>query len=275
NASLRKYGGFVTINCAAIPKELLEAELFGYESGAFTGAKKEGKLGKFEMATGGSILLDEIGSMPMEMQAKLLRVLDSKEFERVGGNAPIQLDARIIAATNENLEESIRNNRFRQDLYYRLNVIRVDIPPLRDRREDIPLLAEDILKGLAKDFDAAPKEVSPEALALMGAHSWPGNIRELRNILERAVHVASGEVIEARHLPEYLQAKTPEIQENQSSNSMLLKDIVAQAEIEAIGKALEESDGNRTQAAKRLGIHRTALYKKMEAYGMKLSDLEK
>lgn len=273
NASLRKYGAFVTINCAAIPKDLLEAELFGYEGGAFTGAKKEGKLGKFEMANGGTILLDEIGSMPLEMQAKLLRVLESREFERVGGNNRIQLDVRVIASTNEKLGEAIMKNQFRQDLYYRLNVIRIDIPPLRERMEDIPLLAEDILRKLEKDLIMEPKKLAPEIFPLLNAYHWPGNIRELRNILERAVNVANGKIIEPRHLPEYLQIQHG-VHDEKESSSLRLKDIVVHAEIDAIRRALQESGGNRTLAAKKLGIHRTAIYKKMETYGIQLSEID-
>lgn len=270
NASLRKYGSFVSINCAAIPKELLEAELFGYEGGAFTGAKKEGKLGKFELAKGGTILLDEIGDMPLEMQAKLLRVLESREFERVGGTHPIELDVRVIAATHEKLEEAIYKGAFRQDLYYRLNVVRIDIPPLRERKEDIPLQTAYILESLADELKIGPKKISDEALDILSSHDWPGNTRELRNILERALNIVQGEVIQWEHLPEYLK-KYKKVPEEAAEESLLLKDIVAKAEIEGIQKALEACNGNRTLAAKKLGIHRTAIYKKMEAYGIDLA----
>ncbi|WP_184308048.1 sigma-54 interaction domain-containing protein [Anaerosolibacter carboniphilus] len=273
NASLRKYGSFVSINCAAIPKELLEAELFGYEGGAFTGAKKEGKLGKFELAKGGTILLDEIGDMPPEMQAKLLRVLESREFERVGGTNLIELDVRVIASTNEKLEEAIQKGTFRQDLYYRLNVVRIDIPPLRDRIEDIPLLVTYILESLANDLKILPKKISDEALDILLAHDWPGNTRELRNTLERALNIASGEVIRWDHLPEYLM-KYKKVPVKPDEESLLLKDIVAKAEIEGIQKALQVCGGNRTLAAKKLGIHRTAIYKKIEAYGLDISMLD-
>ncbi|MFZ5968747.1 MAG: sigma 54-interacting transcriptional regulator [Bacillota bacterium] len=273
NASLRKYGGFVTINCAAIPKELLEAELFGYEGGSFTGAKREGKLGKFELANGGTILLDEIGAMPLEMQAKLLRVLESHEFERVGGTNPIELDVRVIAATNEKLEETIEKGLFRQDLYYRLNVMRIEIPPLRDRMGDLPILARYILENLAKDLNTTTKKITPEVLRILEDHDWPGNIRELRNALERAVNVTNKDEIEPEHLPEYLLRETVEKTENEEE-TLLLKNIVARAEIEGIRKALRESGGNRTAAAKKLGIHRTALYKKIEAYGLNISTIK-
>ncbi len=265
-ASLRKHGPFVTINCAAIPKDLLESELFGYESGAFTGAKKEGKIGKFEVANGGTILLDEIGSMPLEMQAKLLRVLESREFERVGGNKRIEIDIRLIACTNENLEKAVEEGKFRQDLYYRLNVIQIEIPPLRDRIEDIPLIAENVLQGLLESLSLPQKRLSIETIEVLKNHTWPGNVRELRNVLERAVTLCKYDVIKKEHLPEYLNRNTNKETEIIDKDTLLLKNIVAKVEKEAIKKAIDKSKGNKTLAAKMLGIHRTALYKKIEIY---------
>lgn len=267
NGSQRKYGPFVTINCAAIPRELLESELFGYEEGAFTGAKKHGKMGKFELANGGSILLDEIGSMPIEMQAKLLRVLEAREFERVGGTGRIDLDVRIIASTNEDLEEQVKEGKFRQDLYYRLNVIRIKIPPLRDRIDDIPILSQNLLESLSRDLMIAVGELSPKTIDILKKHDWPGNVRELRNVIERAINIAQGDKIYPEYLPDYILEKA-DFNKHQIVEGGLLKNIVAKAEVDAIIKVLRECDDNKTLAAKKLGIHRTALYKKMETYNM-------
>lgn len=271
-ASLRRYGSFVRINCAAIPKELLEAELFGYEEGAFTGAKKEGKLGKLEIANGGTVLLDEIGIMPLEMQAKLLRVLEEREFERIGGTERIGLDIRVIASTNEELEESIVKGRFRQDLYYRLNVIRLNIPPLRDRLDDIPLLSHHMIEDLSNRIGIKPKEIDKEAMNVLQNYNWPGNVRELRNVLESALNLVKGNIIYSEHLPDHMIKKAKESNAD-NGNTLILKDIVAKAEIKAIREALKECNGNRTEAVKRLGIHRTALYKKIDAYGLDINQL--
>ncbi|SDZ33992.1 PAS domain S-box-containing protein [Proteiniborus ethanoligenes] len=271
-ASHRRYGAFVRINCAAIPKELLEAELFGYEEGAFTGARKEGKLGKLEIANGGTVLLDEIGTMPLEMQAKLLRVLEEREFERIGGTERIALDIRVIASTNEELEEAISKGKFRQDLYYRLNVIRLNIPPLRERLDDIPLLAKHMIQDLSSRLDIEPKEIAPETMEILQNYSWPGNVRELRNVIESALNLVKGNIIFPEYLPEHMIIKGKSAEEKKENN-LILKDIVAQAELKAIREALIEAKGNRTEAAKLLGIHRTALYKKLDAYGLNISML--
>ncbi|MGF7058859.1 sigma 54-interacting transcriptional regulator [Brassicibacter mesophilus] len=271
-ASYRKYGAFVRINCAAIPRELLEAELFGYEEGAFTGAKKEGKPGKFELANGGTILLDEIGTLPLDMQAKLLRVLEEREFERIGGTSRIDLDIRVIASTNEYLEDAVKKGKFRQDLYYRLNVIRLNIPPLRDRIDDIPILSEYLLHDLIKKLHMEYKEISPETIKVLKEHNWPGNVRELRNVIEVALNLSNGKVILPQHLPEHL-IKNSITNTKTINGQKMLKDIVAEAEIKAIKEALADCDGNRTLAAKKLGIHRTALYKKIESYGLDITEL--
>lgn len=263
-ASYRKKEAFIAINCAAIPRELLESELFGYDRGAFTGARNEGKIGKFELASGGTIFLDEIGTMPLEMQAKLLRVLEAKEFERIGGNTKTYLDARIIAATNENIEEEIKKGKFREDLYYRLNVITIDIPPLRDRTEDIGPLAEDILSSLVKEMKVSEKMLNNETIKILKSYSWPGNVRELRNILERAINLSTNKEILPENLPERLLSKVSYSSEHEEIG--LLKDIVAETEIEAIRKSLILSNGNKSLAAEKLGIHRTALYKKIAKY---------
>ena len=267
-ASYRKEEGFIALNCAAIPNGLLESELFGYEGGAFTGAKKEGSIGKFELASGGTIFLDEIGNMPMDMQVKLLRVLEAKEFERVGGNKKIVLDARIIAATNENIEEQIEEGKFREDLYYRLNVIPIEIPPLRDRVEDIELLAENLLKKLLKDMKMGKKILSKESIKILESYSWPGNVRELRNILERGINLSTKDEILPEHLPERLLNKIEHGLEFEDKKMELLADIMERTEREAIERALILAKGNKTLAARKLGIHRTAIYKKMDKYNI-------
>lgn len=265
-ASYRKFGPFIPINCAAIPKELLESELFGYEAGAFTGARKEGKPGKFELANGGTIFLDEIGDMPLEMQVKLLRVLEEKEFERVGGNKKITLDARIIAATNEKIEEAVEKGKFREDLYYRLNVINIDIPPLRDRKEDIPLLCDHLIEYLSKELNTDKKKIDERTMEILMEYHWPGNVRELRNVLERAITLSSQKLILPNHLPERLVKNKMEIKDGERVYP--LKEVVAEAEKEAIIAALNQAKGNKTLAAESLGIHRTALYRKMEKYNI-------
>lgn len=267
-ASYRKYGPFVPINCAAIPRELLESELFGYESGAFTGARKGGKPGKFELANGGTIFLDEIGDMPLDMQVKLLRVLEEKEFERVGGNKKINLDARIIAATHDNIEEAVEKGRFREDLYYRLNVISIDIPPLRERINDIPILAQYLLDNLCEELGAEKKRLNENTVSILMKHTWPGNVRELRNILERAITISDGNEILPEHLPERL--LNGNLRKRTIDNIVPLKYVIENAEREAIIDAIIYADGNKTLAAEKLGIHRTALYKKISKYGIDL-----
>ena len=269
-ASYRRAEPFIAINCAAIPRDLLESELFGYDRGAFTGARREGKPGKFEQALGGTIFLDEIGDMPLEMQAKILRVLESKEFERIGSNKKIAFDARVIAATNENLEEAVTKGKFREDLYYRLNVVSIDIPPLRERKEDIEPLANHILKYLLQEMKLGEKEITKETMKILKKYNWPGNVRELRNVLERAVNLSTGKLILPEHLPERLLNGSIHIA-GSVEDIPLLQDVVAEAEIEAIKKALLLANGNKSLAAERLGIHRTALYKKIDKY--KISDV--
>lgn len=264
-ASYRKGEAFIAINCAAIPKDLLESELFGYDRGAFTGARKEGKVGKFELASGGTIFLDEIGDMPLEMQAKILRVLESKEFERIGSNKKVRFDARVIAATNENLEDAIKKGKFREDLYYRLNVITIEIPPLRDRIDDIEPLSQDILAYLLREMKLGKKELANETIKILKSYNWPGNVRELRNVLERAINLSSGKVIYPEHLPERL-VNTMNDTIGSPEDIPILKDIVFEAEREAIKRAILLARGNKSLAAEKLGIHRTALYKKIDKY---------
>jgi transcriptional regulator with PAS, ATPase and Fis domain len=281
-ASPRRYGPFVRINCAAIPKDLLESELFGYAPGAFTGASSAGKIGKFELASGGTIFLDEIGAMPLEMQSKLLRVLEEREFEKIGSNEKIEVDVRIISATNEDLRTLVSKHKFREDLYYRLEVVGIKIPPLRERKGDIYLLAESMLTSLKEPY-AEKKQFSKEALRVLTEHDWPGNVRELRNVVESSMSMSDGVVIEIKDLPEHLQAEvTPgEYAQNfyvgnglehieVTIDSLDLKKCVEDVELKAIEAALRLSRGNKTEAANILGIHRTQLYKKMKKLGLEV-----
>jgi transcriptional regulator with PAS, ATPase and Fis domain len=264
--SSRKPYPFVRVNCAAIPKELFESELFGYEKGAFTGALSKGKAGKFEVAHLGTIFLDEVGDMPMELQPKLLRVLELKEFERVGGNRVISSDFRVIAATNLDLEKAMENGAFRRDLYYRLNGIPLHITPLRSRREDIGCLAEHFLQRIVSDKSRQNIHLDPAATRQLQAYSWPGNGRELLHVLERAVFAMSGDTITPLDLPEYTQTSLPP--PPQRENRQSLKAYMRAAEKHAIEHVLKEADQNKTTAAQILGVHRTLLYRKMQQLGM-------
>lgn len=269
HASPRKLYPFVRINCSAIPKDLLESELFGYEKGAFTGAKSEGKPGKFEIANQGTAFLDEIGDLPLAMQPKLLRVVEEKEFERVGGTKIIRSDFRVIAATNQNLEDMLAEERFRKDLFYRLNVIPLHIPPLRERKSDILPLAQHCLTQMAKEANLSEISLDDDAAAALKKYTWPGNVRELSNVLERALSSTEGDTIHLCDLPFYvsrMQKKLPE----QDQTAIDIKGVQARAERDAIRYALKETDHNKAQAAKLLGIHRTLLYKKMKKYNIAL-----
>jgi len=266
NLGLRKAHPFVKINCAAIPENLLESELFGYDPGAFTGAMPRGKPGKFELAHRGTIFLDEIGDMPTSMQPKLLQVLEEKMVERVGGNRVIPLDFRVIAATNQNLKQLMGEGRFRSDLYYRLNVIPLHVPPLRDRAGDIPLLAEHLIKNIASQAGRPTPSFLPEALQLLENHTWPGNVRELANALERAFTQSQGEQIRECDLPDAVittKARPAAMPQN-------LHDLQERTEREAILAALEACGFNKSKAARWLGIHRTLLYKKIQKYDLPL-----
>ncbi|HAS73438.1 MAG TPA: sigma-54-dependent Fis family transcriptional regulator [Clostridiales bacterium UBA8960] len=267
NSSPRNNYPLIKVNCASIPSELLESELFGYEAGAFTGASKNGKPGKFELADNSTIFLDEIGDLPLSMQAKLLRALQEREIERIGGTKSKKLDVRIIAATNKNLEDMVKQKLFREDLYYRLNVIRITIPSLRDRRTDIPLLAHYLLKKLSKDMDRFVTDISDDAMKLLIAFDWPGNIRELENTIERAINLVNKEaIINVNHLPYYLREQNSDV--SGLIHGEGLRDLVAQLEIKEIKNALEVCDQNKQQAAKYLGISRPNLYEKMSKYGL-------
>jgi len=260
-ASDRRIYPFIRLNCAAIPKDLLEAELFGYEAGAFTGAGSKGKPGKFELAHKGSIFLDEISDLPLEMQPKLLRVLEEKEIERVGGIRPVKSDFRLIVATNENLENLVEQGKFRKDLYYRLNVIPIQIPPLRERKRDIALLVEHLAQKFSRDMGTRAPLISPEVMQIFQNYYWPGNVRELSNIIERILYTLDGDTIRLRHLPIFLQSMGGDFPKFQST---LLKRLREDMEKEALIHTIRLAKDNKNKAAKLLGIHRTSLYKKMK-----------
>jgi PAS domain S-box-containing protein len=264
--SNRCLGPFVKVNCAAVPENLLESELFGYVEGAFTGAKKGGQIGKFEQANGGTIFLDEIGDMPLLMQAKLLRVLQEKEIERLGDNRARHVEVRVVAATNRPLEQMIADNTFREDLYYRLNVVTLQIPSLRERIDDLKDLVEYFLAKYNHTFSLNITGLSADALELFENYNWPGNVRELENVVERAFNLVDGHIIDVMHLPPYLQkfGKSKRHSINKSLPSLL-----EQVEKEAIADALSVTNGNKMQAAKILGISRAWLYKKIAQYGIK------
>jgi PAS domain S-box-containing protein len=267
DASSRKLQPFIQLNCAAIPKDLLEAELFGYSKGAFTGAKSTGKAGKFELADTGSLFLDEIGDLPLEMQPKLLRALEEKEFERVGGNTIIRSDFRLIAASNQDLEGMVARGEFRADLFYRLNVVPLHIPPLRERGDDIVYLARHLLQQILGGSGQSLVDLTPTAEALLKQHTWPGNVRELNNVIERTMATLEGDRISSADLPFYLHRGQKSRGNGQSS---LLKEVVAKAEKSAIQDALKITAYNKVKAAELLGIHRTLLYKKITRYNIPL-----
>lgn len=255
---------FIKVNCASIPPELFESELFGYEHGAFTGARSKGKIGKFEMAHGGTILLDEIGELPLSMQAKLLRVLQERTVDRLGGTKTIPVDFRLIAATNRDLSELIKEDKFRIDLYFRINVFNIQAPSLRQMPEDIPLIANYLLSQLRSEISWGPSGISGEALELMKHYSWPGNVRELRNVMEKASIIAKGNMIMPEDLPEQIRLCNDQGQEQNGSSPVgNLKHILEEAEKKAIENVMRSVQGNKTKAAEILGIHRTSLYDKL------------
>ncbi|MDI6711361.1 MAG: sigma-54 dependent transcriptional regulator [Thermoanaerobacterales bacterium] len=265
--SARRNGPFVKINCAALPENLLESELFGHERGAFTGAVNR-KSGKFEIAHGGTILLDEVSEISPVVQAKLLRVLQEREFERVGGTKSIRVDVRLLAATNKDLEELVREGLFREDLYFRLNVVSIRVPPLRERKEDIPLLVDHYLKTLERSSGKTITGFSPEAMSLLTGYDWPGNVRELKNVCERVMVMATGPVIMPEDLPYNLRPEGRETTAGGRWNNKTLKEIVADVERTVILRALREHNGNRSRAAEALGINRRSLYAKLKEYGL-------
>jgi DNA-binding NtrC family response regulator len=264
--SKRADGPFVKLNCAAIPSELIESELFGHEKGAFTGATQQ-RRGKFELADGGTLFLDEVGDMNPSAQAKVLRVLQENELERVGGAETIKVDVRVVAATNKELHAEIAAGRFREDLYYRLAVVPIELPPLRGRREDIPALVEHLIGQVCTDNDRRPKRVAPSAMTLIMQHDWPGNVRELKNVVERlAILTGDAEVITEADVGDALprvKAVKPEF-----ARGTPFKDLVSAAEREIIMAALEANDHHVSNTARELQLERSHLYKKMRALGI-------
>ncbi|MEK4536253.1 sigma 54-interacting transcriptional regulator [Peribacillus sp. FSL K6-1552] len=263
NESRRAMGVFVKVNCAAIPAELLESELFGYEEGSFTGAKKGGKAGKFEAADGGTIFLDEIGELPLHMQVKLLRVLQEKEIERVGSTGSVQIDVRVIAATNRNLEEMVSKGEFRLDLYYRLKVMQIHVPSLRKRLVDVEILVNYFVGKYQNLMKKRVQGMSDQALRLLRLYKWPGNIRELENIIERALNIVEEEeMIDSKHLPEEITGHKELVP------IRTLAEVMEETERATIFSSLEMTSGNKSETAKRLGVSRTTLYEKMNKYGL-------
>ena len=259
---------FVTVNCATIPEHLLESELFGHEKGSFTDAHEQ-KLGKFELANQGTVFLDEIGTMDFAMQAKLLRFLEERKVERVGGTKSIPVDVRLIAATNSDLKKAIKENQFREDLYFRLHVIPITMPPLRERKEDIKPLIEYFLKDFNAQFNKKIKGVTPEAMSLLTNYDWPGNVRELENLMERLVVLESSEYINADKLPIDILSGYVEMPELPAEGVMPLKVACHQFEKQFIKNVLDKAEGNQSRAAQMLGIHRNTLILKMRTLGLK------
>ncbi len=276
--SRRRERAFIKINCAAIPRELMESELFGYEKGAFTGAVSS-KPGRFELADGGTLFLDEIAEIPVEMQVKLMRALQESEFERVGGTVTIRVDVRLVVATNRDLGKEVEEGRFRDDLFYRLNVVPIHLPPLRERRADIPLLVEHFIGKYNARLNRTIKGIAPDALSMILNYRWPGNIRELENVIERSIVFCERETIQVKNLPETLSehpAPTAPGAIAAMTEDSSMKDIVKHATVEIekslIVKALAETKDNVTQAAKKLKISRKSLQNKMKEFGLRGTD---
>lgn len=266
NLSKRRKNPMIEINCAAIPENLFEAELFGYEEGSFTGAKRGGKEGKLELAEKGTLFLDEVDKMPYNMQPKLLRVLQEKEFSRIGGKMK-KMDVRIIAASNRNLLSLVREGKFREDLYYRLNIIRMSIPPLRERKEDIPILVRQEINEMNRKLNKNINGISPQVMRLFNNYSWPGNVRELKNIIERAMNMCLGNRIELNDLGDFVDEGFGfEINGNLFSEKDPLEKAREIAEQKVIAKALELCKGNKNKTAELLKISRTTLYNKLERF---------
>jgi two-component system response regulator AtoC len=267
--SNRRSGPIVKVSCAALPETLLEAELFGHEKGSFTGAMTMRK-GRFELADKGTVFLDEIAEMSLATQTKLLRVLQERKIERVGSSLPIKVDIRVICATNKDLQKLVEQNKFRDDLFYRLNVINIHMPPLRERKEDIPALVEHFLAKHRYSATAQPAAISEEALKRLTEYDWPGNVRELENVVERAVVLSRGQIITSRELPfgEHTDGEREDENEDVSAERSFFKKSVSQFEKDLIMKALKDAGGNRSKAAEMLGIYRRLLYAKIKEYGL-------
>jgi DNA-binding NtrC family response regulator len=274
NRSSRKNRPFITVNCAAISRELVESELFGHEKGSFTGADSR-RLGRFEAADGGTIFLDEIGDMPAETQAKVLRVLQEKKLERVGSTQSIDVDVRVISATHRDLETEVEADRFREDLYYRLKVVEIELPPLRERTEDIPALAHRFLEQVAERLGRETKPLSPEALATLTRHAWPGNVRELRNVLEQAAVLAAGEAIEVGDL--HLQGRSAapsgaDVPVDDLPFADAKKQTIESFERDFLLRALRENQGNVSRTAQAIGMVRQSLQQKIRELGLRDED---
>lgn len=276
-ASKRNNAPLITVNCAAIPENLLESELFGYADGAYTGSKKGGKPGMFELAHMGTIFLDEIGDMSLTAQAKLLRVIENKQIQRVGGTTPINIDVRVIAATHQDLEKKCTNNFFRADLFYRLNVFSITMPPLRERKEDIQVLSNEILNKLCIKNGQKKLKISPQVMKIFCNFDWPGNIRELQNIIEYASIVCESNTIHVVDLPDefYKQLQQNDGKELPVDNEMNFIELVSRTEKEALRKALRFTNSNKSEAIKLLGISRGTFYKKIKEYNLEVSNNKK
>lgn len=257
-------GPFIAVNCASLPRNLIESELFGYEGGAFTGADKKGRPGKFELANGGTLLLDEIGDMPTEIQPVLLRALEDRQIVRIGGTKYIPIDVRIIAATNKDLVELIKKQQFREDLYFRLAVFKINIPPLRERENDALLLANYFVETTCQKIGKQPLQIGPDAGEVIRAYHWPGNVRQLENAIVHAVYMCKGNIIMASDLPPEITSMEHRLEDSDEILS------IAELEKKAIIKAMNVTGNNTAQAAKMLGIGRTTLYKKLKDYNIEL-----
>jgi PAS domain S-box-containing protein len=262
--SSRSQKPFIKVNCGAIPENLLESELFGYEEGAFTGAKKGGKKGKFQLANAGTLFLDEIGDMPLSMQVKLLRALQDGEIEPIGSTKPVSVDVRIIAATNRPLENMIEEKRFREDLFYRINVVPFSVPPLRERAEDLNLLIAYFIEKVTNRLGKRIAGMERNVMEILKSYSWPGNIRELQNVIEAAVHLTKGEQITLDSLPDYLQSQTAIYR----FKNKKLKDIVEETEKWVLKQSLERNNGDKMLVGRELGISKSTLYEKLNKYGL-------
>ncbi|MDM8534035.1 sigma 54-interacting transcriptional regulator [Clostridiaceae bacterium HSG29] len=259
----RSYHSFIRVNCAAIPKDLIESILFGYEEGAYTGARKGGNIGKFELANNGTIFLDEIGELPLNMQAKLLRVLQEREIERIGGNDTIKIDVRVIAATNKDLRKMVEEKTFREDLYYRLNVMIINVPALRNRMDDLKVLVDWLIEKKCNEMSRIITGYSSDFMEYLESYNWPGNIRELENALERAINMSKNNTLIAGYLPVYL---TKQLKNKEFGGSLKLKDAVADLEKRMIIEALHIANNNRSKATQMLGLSRSSFYEKIKKY---------
>jgi len=263
NLSSRKKGPFIAVHAAALPSALLESEMFGHEKGSFTGAIEQ-RIGRFELANGGTLFLDEIGELEPQMQVKLLRVLEERAFERVGGQKTIEVDVRLIAATNKDLKKQVAGGKFRDDLFYRLSVVTIGLPPLRERRDDIPLLVSAFLQQCSEDNNKNVTELTPDAMNVLMAYDWPGNVRELRNAIEQMIVLSRSEKLSLRDVPAGIRGGADLTKISVVRNGMT----VEEAEKELIVQALKELNGNRTRAAEKIGMSRRTLHRKLKRYGL-------